>query len=450
MKKILVVGNSPLPNENTKCRPAGGLRTYQFLKTLEHVKDVAVKNVNIAMPECYDNKEAGEGSISKDDPSLVKKLQAVHDSFKPDILIGVNTFPSYMASRLKSDATFWADLNGWVMAEAQAQAFKSGHNDYLPHYYEMERSILSRADKVSAVSKNEMYAILGELAMLGRLRAENFDYNFMEHVPNATEMFENEKNFGNASENVRKKFEKLPKNAFKLLWLGGYNTWVDEETLFDGVEKAMERCKNLHYISTGGEIAGLDNKTFARFKARIEKSEFKDRFVFLGWVDTADIPYIYKEVDAGLNVDLHCVETLTGARNRINEMMKFGVPVVSTLGSEISYEMEKHGCGLGVTSGNALELTEAIARLYRLWGAKSDEFFEFGKCGQMYIKEKCSYEACGKPVLKWLRVNHKSDHGGSRFTRAMPSKIGKARIILRYVKENGLKKTFFKVVQRFF
>jgi len=53
MKKILLVGNCPLPTENTKSRPAAGLRTYQFYKPLANRKDIDLKLVTVAMPECY-------------------------------------------------------------------------------------------------------------------------------------------------------------------------------------------------------------------------------------------------------------------------------------------------------------------------------------------------------------------------------------------------------------
>ena len=88
----------------------------------------------------------------------------------------------------------------------------------------------------------------------------------------------------------------------------------DEVTLFKGVEAAMARAKKLYFVSTGGGVKGLDNKTFAKFKRMVDGSKYSKRFVFLGWVETADIPYIYSRADVGLNVDRECTETYTGAR----------------------------------------------------------------------------------------------------------------------------------------
>lgn len=226
MKKIFLVGNSPLPTENTKSLPAAGLRTYQFLKPLissigqgssyggtviekaEHAfsakksPNLKICLVTIALPECYDGEPPKKDivyseyyrhfSISKNDPALYSEIQKVHDEFMPDAIIGVNTFSSSVVASLRSTAPLWADLNGWIMAEAQAQANKTGTNSYIPHYYEMEETVLRRADKISCVSLPQKYAVIGELAVMGRLVGETFGYEFVCAIANGTEMFEGE------------------------------------------------------------------------------------------------------------------------------------------------------------------------------------------------------------------------------------------------------------------
>ncbi len=479
MKRILIVGSAPLPEDNTKSRPAAGLRTYQFLKPLLRDGGTVVDSaenafssarrekyelavVCIAMPECYDDepeyKEVHRDgftqlTISKNDPSLLERIQTLHNELHPDAIVSVNTYPSYIASRLKSRAPLWADLNGWVMAEGQAQAYKTDSNDYLPHYYKMEASVLKRADKLSAVSEAEGHALLGELASAGRLNRESFGYRFVEHIPNGTEWFEGEridevlkddlKASGDPTESdgtgrYADLFRDVPKDAQVLLWLGGYNTWVDEVTLYKGVVAAMAECKNLYFVSTGGGVEGLDNKTFAKFREMIEKSEFRDRFVFLGWVDTDAIPYIYRRADFGINVDRRCVETLTGARNRINEMMKFGLPVVTTLGSEISYEVERVGAGIGVASGKYQKLAEAIISIYKGKG-------RYGEEGRKYIKEECNYEKVQKPLLGWLENPRPAPDRGVNLNlkKGLGIKGG-----FRYLRENGFKKAFKKLLKR--
>lgn len=454
MKRILLIGNAPLPSENTKCRPAAGLRTNQFLKPLLEVAKICA--VNIAMPECYSEEvkfeeikhsdEYTEIKISKNDSSLLKRLQSIHDEFIPDAIVAVNTYPSYIASQLKSRAAFWADLNGWIMAEAQAQAYKMDSNEYIAHYYKMEKSILKSADKFSTVSRAQMFALLGELSSIGRINKESFSYQFVHHIPNGvSEMTIGDEQLAMKKLNL---LNDVPDDAFVLLWMGGYNTWADEVALFKGVEAAMSKCEKLYFVSTGGAIEGLDNKTFAKFKEMIDKSEYKNRFVFLGWVDSDDIPYIYRKSDCGLNVDRLCAETLTGARNRINEMMKFGLPVITTLGSEISYEVERIGAGMGVKSGNHEFLSDAISYIYKEWyvgGRENVKFQRYTENGKKYIQEECNYEKICKPLIKWVENPRPSPD------RGIDVNLGGMGIksAFLYIRQNGLKKFFKKFWQKF-
>ncbi len=512
MKRILLIGNSPLPEENAAVRPAAGLRTWQFLKGLERAGGVNGQNnrlgsapgrtfqirlVTIDMPECregygklesrQDNCMTNRGgdaytdtdtdatnardnfTISKDDPDLIPKLQNLHDEFHPDVIISVNTYPSYLAAGLRhasrhrvgSLAPLWADLNGWIMAEAQAQAYKMDSNDYIGHYFEMEKKVIGAADKFSAVSKAECSALYGELAWAGRLNKESFGYKFVEHVPNGTEWFEGEKNISSDSDThvPGNADQQIPKNSFVLLWVGGYNTWVDEFTLFKGVSEAMRKCSQLFFVSTGGALGGLDNKTFEKFKKMIEKSELKSRFIFPGWVETSRMPSMYAQAEAGINVDRRCVETMTGARNRINEMMKFGLPVITTLGSEIAGEVVAAGAGLGVVGGDHAGLAGAITSMYEAWrgggGRENAEFRAYAKNGRKYVAERCNYDVTLAPLLDWLENPRPApdrnvnvgfgDAGGTGFAKRG---VIKMRMFCRYLRENGFKKSFRKFLQK--
>lgn len=444
MKKVLIIGSSPLPDENSKSRPAAGLRTWQFFHGLKGAmgEGYDIHLAKIAMPECYDTMP--ENGYSKSDPRLTEKIQKLHDDFKPDVVIGVNTFPSYIAAGLKSEASFWADLNGWIMAEGQAQAYKTDSNDYLGHYHEMEGRVIKKADKFSVVSGAQKYALIGELACIGRLNKETFDFELVSAVANGTEWFEGEREAAemtveSALRGLPPVLSDLPGDAVKAVWVGGYNTWVDEEVLFHALDKAMADNQNLYFVSTGGEIAGLDNKTFSRFKELVENSKFKERFVFLGWLKTEQMPLLYKVADFGLNVDRMCVETATGARNRINEMMKFGLPVISTLGSEIAHEMQKAGAGVAVKSGDVEALTAAIL------GMCAERNF-YGDKGSLYIEEHCNYAVTLKPVIEWLKSG--APVAPDRNVAVNFGKVGRLKAGIRYLRENGIKKFLKKMWQR--
>lgn len=401
--------------------------------------------VKIAMPECYlderlEEKVLDTGMvISKDNPGLVREIQKFHDEFNPDVIVAVNSYPAYICSKLKVSAPVWADLNGWIMAEGQAQAFKSGSNDYLAHYFEIEKNVLRMGDKFSSVSQRQKFAVLGELAFLGRLNGHTFGYEFCEVVGNATEEFENE-------EVVEDIGLDLPEEAFVVLWIGGYNTWVDEITLFKGLEEVMKKHADVYFVSTGGEIKGLDNKTFANFRAMIEESEFRDRFKFMGWIDSALMPSLYRRGAVGLNVDKNCVETSTGARNRINEMMKFGLPVITTSGSEIAEEIGVCGAGIVVKSGDYLALAEAIGEVRTEWGegSFSEKYKSLGENGRKYTEEN-SYVRTLDSLLKWLKDAKFAPDRGVMVDLGSGLSV---KALWRYLRENGFKKSFKKFLQK--
>jgi len=546
MKRILLVGNCPLPNENAKKRPSEGLRTWQFLSALTKKTadndgvsstmsggrisglsasgDINLRLVTLGMYDCYDESVIPHGSLRKDTkccdrdvagnffihhqisenhPELFKTLQAVVDEFVPDAIVAVNTFAAYAVSRLKFNCLFWADLGGWTMAKAQSEAFKTGSDKRLSYYLGIEERILDRANVVSVASDASKYAVLGELAMMEKMGVSEFGRDAVVTIESGLEDFETD--LVDTSVGVMRKpttvdnawsagtFEKvqmgvgssggfgsstlggsggrggrggpnyfrgegsftgtdIPHNAFVILWLGSYSSWVDEETLFKAVEAAIKESegvdddekwaaglenpsrtptgsgrvsasrRKIYFVSTGGlseepnlaSAGGLGraqlsffpplsrhepaNKTYLKFKEMIGLSQFQDRFVFLGWVPAKHIPYLYNEADMGINVDRKCLQTLTDSRNRLLEMMKFRLPVVTTLGTELSWRVDACGSGIGVASGDVLGLKEAILELYRNPARRKD----YGDRGRKFVEQYCSYEQVMKPFAAWV------------------------------------------------
>ena len=441
MKKILLIGNSPLPTDNASTRPAAGLRTYQFIKALENAK-ISFEIATIAMDKKCEKYNKSHLIIDKSDIKIDKKLQTKVDKTKPDIIIAVNTYPSYLACKLQTTAAIWTDLNGWIMAEAQAQAFKSKSNSFLNHYHNIEKTIITRTDKISTVSDMQNHTILGELATYGRLNRETFGYNFVETIENATTWFKEEKKQFVLD---TKSSDKIDKSKFNLLWLGGYNTWADTETLFAGLETAMKAQEDIYYISTGGQIAGLDDTSFNRFLQKIEKSKLKDRFIFLGWIKTEEIPSIYRKATVGLNIDKMCYETTTGARNRINEMMKFGLPVLTTAGSEIAGALDIAEAGVKIKSGDSKELAKAILEIYADWEKGGEKLAKYGENGEKYTKKIGNYNTTCKILIDWIKDSMRAPDADVKVSlnkKFTLTSVGK------YLKDNGVKKTLRKILQK--
>jgi glycosyltransferase involved in cell wall biosynthesis len=66
----------------------------------------------------------------------------------------------------------------------------------------------------------------------------------------------------------------------------------------------------------------------------------------LGWQPSSVVPGLYPQADVGVNLDAFHYETQLGTRTRLVEMMHYGLPVITTLGCELSHIVEDQGLGL--------------------------------------------------------------------------------------------------------
>jgi glycosyltransferase involved in cell wall biosynthesis len=260
--------------------------------------------------------------------------------------------------QLAGDRPVWADLFGHTLAEGQAKARLHGDDDLLLPYWQMEVRTILRADAFSVVSRPQGDALLGELGLAGRLGASTEDHVFARVIPCAApEPVAPDP----ATPSIRGRV--LPEDAFVALWIGGYNTWADTDTLLRGLEQAMDGNPRLHFLSTGGSLAGQDEATYPALRARVERSRHAGRFHWLGWVDPSTLARCLLESDVGVNVDRDIPESRFGSRNRIPVMLAHGLPVVSSRVSEVSTMVEEIQGGVTFAPGDAASLARRLVEL---------------------------------------------------------------------------------------
>ncbi len=411
MTRILILGAAPLPFEPLKRQYAANLRTWHFTRPLLD-DGHRVRLIACRLPETYPE-DAEPVILTERDAleyfSLTAELfhdlgyvQKLADEFDPQAILGVNTHPSSRAVMIATERPIWCDLNGWIMAEAQTKCRVYDDDRYLSHFWSMEREVLDRADVISTVSEAQAHATLGELAVRGRLGRKSFGYRFVHRVPNAVSEVEYRHDRTVFRGSV------ASEDDFVVLWAGGYNTWTDVDLLYDALAAAMEEVPELRFVSTGGAIDGHDEITFETFRRRAEESPFAERFHFAGWVPTEDVPSYYFESDLGINVDSYNYETVFGARNRLNDWMKVGLPVLTTTGTEISRTVAERGLGLTCDTGDASAFAERM-----IWGARHQpELRKMAEAARAFVHEEYSYERTTEPVRAWAAEPQRApDHG---------------------------------------
>ncbi len=460
-KNIVIIGSGPLPNDTIGIREAGGLRTHQFTKAIAHTGH----NITLV---CIHNNDNFTEQIKKDNTDKTNSpiyhntsIIRVHRHDKNlkdaipvdniDIIFGVNTFPSFIASQIcPPNIPLWTDLNGWIMAESQARGYTEQTNIHFANAWRQEKYILDKADRISTVSTAQKFCTLGEMASTGNILYQNFHEELVFAIPNTTEFFSTDtphkSDTFDKHDTTKPLFRgnKIPHDAITISHIGGYNNWVDTSTLFYAIDNAMSLLPHLYFISTGGAIKDVSNKAFSDFLDKIDTSKYKDRYVFLGWIPTKDMYKVYTESDIGINVDFACIETETGARNRLNEMIKFQLPIITTKGSEIAETIGQYKAGECVPNGNINALTDSIVKMATL--AKESKLTTY--------KQQCAFiqnsvynpKTVMQPVLDF--INTPIIRNKTKTQQDSPFSLLKNTIW--YMKRNGIRQTFHKIIQQFF
>ncbi len=464
-KNILIIGAGPLPNDTIGIREAAGLRTHQFVKSVTHAghratlvcihnndnfqEQIEQDKINNTQDKKKFYKNTTIFRVHRHDKNLKRKIKKLID--KVDIIIGVNTFPSFISAQIcPIDTPLWTDLNGWIMAESQARGFTEKTNIHFANAWKQESFILKKSDKISTVSTAQKFCTIGEMASSGHITHQNFHEEIVYSIPNTTEFFNIDKVNTTKDKKDKKdnkklfKGVKIPDDSIVISHIGGYNNWVDTSTLFTAIDNAMSICPNLYFISTGGAIKNVSNKPFSNFLDNIDTSKYKERYMFLGWIQTEDMQKVYQESDIGINIDFKCIETATGARNRLNEMLKFQLPIITTNGSEIAKDIKKYKAGESANSGDSTELTKIIIKMATL--AKESKLEKYKENCQFLHTEIYDPKKLMKPLLEFIqnptirnKTNTKQD---SIFTFLQNA--------LWYLKKNGIQQTVHKFIQRFF
>jgi len=411
--RVVIVGNSPLPIENTSRNYAPGIRTWHFAYSARDA-NCKVLVIGNRIPKSYDtNAEpiieniiddieycSVEPRLFEDKSWLTKKIM----NFKPDCVVGVNTHPCSVLSELDLPVPFWADLNGAAMCEAQAKSFVYDDDSFVSHFFDMETKVLQKADIFSAVSESQGFMVIGELGMFGRLSKETMGYRFVRVIPNASLKGE----YKHTKNVIRETI--VPQDSFVVLYSGGYNTWTDVKTMFSGLEKSMSINQSIHFVSTGGQIEGHDEFTYNHFKEMIKKSKFKDRFHLCGWVSNEDLPNYYLEADLGIISDRYCYEAIFGARTRTQDWLRAGLPFVSTTLSEVTEYLVNNGLAYDFEQGNSDSLAKSLVTISK----NKHELKEKSKMMKKILNEEFLAEKTFLDFKAWLKKpEHSPDHGKS-------------------------------------
>ncbi|MCX7015666.1 MAG: glycosyltransferase family 4 protein [Candidatus Sumerlaeota bacterium] len=408
MPNILVIGSGPLPEPGQRRTCGSALRTWQVCRPLVD----SPHTVHLFALPAADARNGGTAPRNAirtascdgfrysllpnaDADQAVDALGRAIERIRPTCLVAVDSLAAHVGAQLRGRLPLWVDFGEFPMVEAQVNARMRGDDTRLAEAWERERNALLRADKFSTASMPHLYALLGELAAVGRLNRWTAQYHFAHYTPHAIHpLFTRPP----AATHPALRRSEMPADACAILWSGSFDSWVDADALFAGVEKAMALNPKIHFVATGGQVDGRDEITYRRFAADVERSANAARYHLLGWVDLDRLPAIYRECDLGLCVDGKHYETLFGARRRLVNMMAAGLPVASALGSEISHILGEEGIGFTFAAGEPEELAKILQSAAR----QPHALRSLGQKGRHYVMRHLTASALMKPLRAWV------------------------------------------------
>jgi glycosyltransferase involved in cell wall biosynthesis len=430
--RVLFFGSCPMPFEKGMPAQGTGIRSWQLIKPVcdaGHEVMAFCLRTDGCYPDSLDDcirQKTYNGFILYNmswkaftDEDKIKKIAS---EFKPDAIIGAaSVLPNYMASRMRHLAPFWADCFGDPISEIQAKAELYGRkkcSNEIFGVWKYYRYILASADHFSALSDAQNHALVGELAILGRLGFANAGKLMVHTIPCGVE---EAPPLLKKPDNAFLRGKKFPKKSFVVCFSGSYNTWMDPVLLFNEMEKAMSEIPELVFLSIGGGTKGYNEKLYNDFCKKIKASKYRERYILCGWVPFNKVPEYYAEADIGINIDRFTYEGVLGSRNRIVQFLAHGIPVVSTPLSEISRRLSAESYvypfKMKEMPPGAPECEDLAALLVNL-SKDRKKLAECGRKGREHVVKQYNYPKTAVPLLNWLKNPVRSSDNSPEIRKA--------------------------------
>lgn len=424
-RRVMIFGCSPLPFENQRMNFAPGFRTWQLASSLSR-DGHAVCVVAMRIPGSYGDDlppieshlEEGVRVFTMNEETFrqVNVVDSAVAEFQPDVIIGCSsTVPALRAVEIAGSRPVWIDFFGDLMAEAQARLEVYPDGD-LRAYRDVLVELLGRGDCFSVVSERQRFNAIGQLGLVGRLNRETIGTDLVHTIPCCVR----EDGGSVPLESPPVVDDEFDADDFVVLWSGGFNTWCDIDTLFDGVERAMSGNGSIRFVVTGGAIHGHDDQTYPSFLDRVGKSEYRERFIIKGQIEANQLAAYVERADVGIVTERRLLERTLGSSGRILNWVEVGLPVICTANSELGSELEDHDLASIYRVGDSEDLSRIIIEIASAPEVARDRATR----GRRYALEHWSVSATTTPLRGWVRAGGRSPDAESENPLSVASMLG--------------------------
>jgi len=330
-----------------------------------------------------------------DDSTWRAVLQQTHDNFNPDCIVAVNFSHALYATTLRTDRPVWMDIYGDTLTIQQAAMYRAQSNRGLDTTIWFMNQVARAGDHYSVCSVPQKHMLVGQLSMAGRLDARTFGHDLVDVIEPGVAPTSGAQQLTRSA--AREELDQSPE-AFVVLWCGGYNTWTDVDTLYQGLEQAMRADARVHFVSIGASTYEAADNQYERLLRLVDGSPYRERFDMRGWQPWETIPRYYAAADVGISIDALHYETIYGTRTRLLEMIGAGLPVLTSLGSELSYILQERGAALTFEPGDAQILGEHITGLVNM----PNQHRALAEAATRLGQTELSFAATTGPLRRWI------------------------------------------------
>jgi glycosyltransferase involved in cell wall biosynthesis len=418
---VIIFGNGPMPNEPEFAVTAPGSRTWQIVRTVAEglsssgalTEDIVVLSLDeVPRPSTTGSAIVTEVTASgRKIPVEYRPLP--YEQFKqlgverspaidlpPSIraVIGTGSVQPYSTAagfaRLRS-LPLWIDVFGDPICETQSQlelttaADPSAADTRLVHVWKLMLDALLDGDQFYALSRRQRHALQGQLGCAGRLNQFTSSASIAHYLPYA--VFEDDTTLTEST-------PPSPGDHYTIMWCGSFNTWMDVPTLTRGITDALKGDPNLRLLVVGGKIASYNEISYGQFLEGIKSAGVEGAVTLMDWQPLASMQQLYTRCDLGISIDRYTYEAELGSRTRLVNFLAAGIPVASTVVTELSEELQAAEMLMPFEMGNADSLTRTLLSA----AAGNPVARNKGANCRNYILQHFNGRNWGEELRKWL------------------------------------------------
>ena len=385
-RRVLLIGAGPLPSTDPEQLGFAQLRTEHFRELLDlrhELQLVLLQDEELPVPP-------GAEAVRPGSAGWLERIRALREDFSPEVVVSAAPYePARAAALTVGEEPLFIDVPGDPFAEAQAKADHTGERDPTVHMRAAWLPALARGDAFGAISGSQRASLLGQLGLMGRLTGAPAHQERVHVMPAGFD-------FGSLPVGQPRTWaERCPR--FVVALCGGYNTWLDGDSLLEGLIQGMRAIPALHVVSTGGAIPGHHNATYESFRAQAMASGFSGRFTFHGWVPHSVLPRLLSSAQVGVSMDRPGVEAELGTRTRLLFFAHQGLTPMSTTRCDLSKELAGLRMLQPLEMGEPRSLAESLVAA---WEEGSDG--STAKRAQGYLESRCAPRRALKGMLDFV------------------------------------------------